>query len=325
MGANHPSTEGRAASRDRRIARFAERQHGNVSREQLRACGLTEGALRYWLSIGRLHRVHRSVYRIGPDLRSHRAASFAAWLAADREPLVAGRSAAMAWGFCSDYDGEVRLLVTGTIRRRHQPGFSIGSFAAFSPADRRSRDGLPLTSPALTILDCAADLSTRELERYLSEARARNLIRPSHFRELRRRAPKRRGWEALGALLADEAAPEFTREEAESRALELIKRVGLPAPRRNFQIGRYFADFYWPELRLVLEIDGFGSHGGRSAFEYDRERDDYLGKLGIDVRHYSWRQATVLAEETIDQLGRYVDHRAAAFGLEGWKRTPRDV
>lgn len=265
------------------------------------------------------------VRRIGPDLGTHLGASFAAWLAAARESLVAGRSAALDWGFTSNYRGEVQLLVPGAVRRLNRSGITVDSFAAFSPADRRARGGLPLTSPALTILDCAADVSTREPERYLSHAWARNLVRPSHLRDLRRRAPRRRGWAALGTLLADEAAPEFTREESESRALELIMRAGLPAPRRNFQLGRYYADFYWPELRLVLEIDGFGSHGGRTAFEHDRERDDYLGKLGIDVRHYSWRQSTVLAEETVDQLGRYVDHRAAAFGLTGWKRTPRDI
>lgn len=199
-------------------------------------------------------------------------------------------------------------------KRQRGKGFKVHSFAAMNQRDRRIIDGLPVTSPALTILDCAADLSTRELERSLSEARSRNLVRPSHFADLRRRAPGRRGWAQLGALLADEAAPEFTRVESESRALELIRRAGLPSPRRNFKLGSYEADFYLPSLRLAIEIDGFGSHGGRTAFENDRERDADLASLGVDVRRLSWRQLTVLADQTTEQLRSYARHRAEAFG-----------
>lgn len=35
-------------------------------------------------------------------------------------------------------------------------------------------------------------------------------------------------------------------------------------------------DFYWPEARLVVEVDGFGFHKTRRAFEEDRRRDARL-------------------------------------------------
>ena len=42
--------------------------------------------------------------------------------------------------------------------------------------------------------------------------------------------------------------------------------------------------------RLVVEVDGWESHGTRSAFEDDRARDARLKLLGFDVLRFTWRQ-----------------------------------
>jgi predicted transcriptional regulator of viral defense system len=49
--------------RDHASARLAARQHGVVSRAQLRALGLSDSAVSSRFGAGRLHRVHRGVYR----------------------------------------------------------------------------------------------------------------------------------------------------------------------------------------------------------------------------------------------------------------------
>ena len=45
-------------------------------------------------------------------------------------------------------------------------------------------------------------------------------------------------------------------------------------------IGSYIVDFYVPSLSLVIEIDGW-SH--RYKEEYDKERDNYLKAIGLNI------------------------------------------
>jgi very-short-patch-repair endonuclease len=42
-------------------------------------------------------------------------------------------------------------------------------------------------------------------------------------------------------------------------------------------------DFVWTQGRMVVELDGYGSHGNRTAFMYDRHRDYELTLSGYTV------------------------------------------
>ena len=53
---------------------------------------------------------------------------------------------------------------------------------------------------------------------------------------------------------------------------------------RQTPIGNYIADFYCRKKKLVIEIDG-SSHDNK--YEYDKERDEYMKKLGITVLRLS--------------------------------------
>jgi very-short-patch-repair endonuclease len=55
-------------------------------------------------------------------------------------------------------------------------------------------------------------------------------------------------------------------------------------------VAGYPADFIWPELRLIVEVDGYQSHGTRYAFERDRRRDQAHKNAGYDVIRFTWRQ-----------------------------------
>ncbi|HNW71922.1 MAG TPA: endonuclease domain-containing protein [Candidatus Paceibacterota bacterium] len=45
--------------------------------------------------------------------------------------------------------------------------------------------------------------------------------------------------------------------------------------RRQYSIGGYILDFYCPEIKLVIEIDGSG-HNAREEILYDKQRTEYL-------------------------------------------------
>lgn len=56
--------------------------------------------------------------------------------------------------------------------------------------------------------------------------------------------------------------------------------------RRQYSIGNYIADFYCPELKLVVEIDG-GQHCEKENIEKDSERTKYFEDLGMRVKRYT--------------------------------------
>lgn len=60
------------------------------------------------------------------------------------------------------------------------------------------------------------------------------------------------------------------------------RQIGGYRFRRQFSIGRYVADFYCPELKLVIEIDG-PQHNTKENTEYDKERDLFIKSLGMNV------------------------------------------
>ena len=84
--------------------------------------------------------------------------------------------------------------------------------------------------------------------------------------------------------------PGFTRSEAERRALDLIRRAGLPEPETNVRIEGYEVDLVWRTHRLIVEIDGYAFHSSRRSFERDRRKDQTLLAAGWRTMRITWIQ-----------------------------------
>ncbi len=76
---------------------LAARQHGVVTRVQLRHLGLTDRQITARLSAGLLAPVHRGVLRVTAVPRSHEQALMAACLAGGSHAVASHRSAAALW------------------------------------------------------------------------------------------------------------------------------------------------------------------------------------------------------------------------------------
>ena len=55
---------------------------------------------------------------------------------------------------------------------------------------------------------------------------------------------------------------------------------------RQRMISKYIVDFYCPQIRLVIEVDG-GQHYIEENQRADKEREAYLRKNGIEIKRYS--------------------------------------
>jgi very-short-patch-repair endonuclease len=123
------------------------------------------------------------------------------------------------------------------------------------------------------------------------------------LQRLLRDHPTARGARVLAALLQEGTAA-FTRSEAEETLLALLRRGGVPAPVVNGRVQGLEVDFHWPAARVVVEVDGYASHGNPVAFERDRRRDALLVSTGWRVMRLTWRQLTGEPEAVLVRIAR---------------------
>lgn len=278
----------------------AVRQHGVVTSRQLAEAGLSAEAVAHRVALGWLVRVHRGVYVVGP-LRAPHTSAMAAVLACGDGALLSHRPAAILWALCPP--GAIAPEVTVVGRdSRSRDGILVHRVHHLHRADARRREGIPVTSPARTLLDLAAIASGKELDRAIEEAQIRRLVTEHSLNEQFERHPRHRGTRALRQAIRPE--PSFTRSEAERRLLELIRAARLPAPKVNIRVAGHEVDVLWPDAKLVVEVDGYEFHSTRAAFERDRRRDGELQAAGYRVLRVTWRQLEDEPEALIAALAR---------------------
>jgi very-short-patch-repair endonuclease len=272
------------------IETLAAAQKGVATRDQLVRAGVPAHIIEYALKSGRFKLLYRGVYQVGPVLAAW-GRELAAVLACGAGALLSHRSAAVFWAMLPpDPDDDVDVSMTGALRGR-QPGIRAHrAGAGMSRWDRTVREGIPVTTPARTLLDLAATASSGDLRRAFDNAEQARLVTVAAVRKLIARHPGRRGVARLAALLPDAGHHHLTRSQLERTFLRLLRRYGLPAPRTNVRVGGVLVDCYWADLRLIAELDGHRVHGARRAFEADRSRDLALAAAGLHVLRITWRQ-----------------------------------
>ena len=275
------------------MARLAERQHGVVSVAQLRKLGLSPSAIRDRAAAGRLHRVHRGVYAVGHPLLPPRGRWMAAVLACERDAVLSHRSAAALWAIRPTARSGIDVTAPGRTGRR-RAGIEVHDAATLEASDVTRVDAIPCTTVPRTLLDLAAVLDRRALERAYEQAEVMGELDVSAVEGLLARSPRRHGLAALRAVVQAAAPLALTRNELEEQFLAICDAAGVSRPRVNAWIplagGGVEVDFLWPAHRLIVETDGHRVHGTRQAFERDRRRDRRLLLEGWRVVRFTWRQ-----------------------------------
>ena len=187
----------------------------------------------------------------------------AAVLACGHGAALSHRSAAALW--CIRPRWPTPVEVTAPNDRRH-PGIRVCHSRL---ARTTTRHGIPTTTPAQTLLDLADVLDDRALARAVNEAYVLKLTTPTQLATLLTRSPGRRTTRLTPHLTA--TGP--TRSPLEDEFLRFVKRHRLPLPEVGQRIAGHLVDFVWREQRLVAELDGYGFHNTKQAFETDRDRD----------------------------------------------------
>jgi very-short-patch-repair endonuclease len=75
--------------------------------------------------------------------------------------------------------------------------------------------------------------------------------------------------------------------------------------RRQQPIGRYIVDFFCPERRVVVELDG-GQHADQ--VQKDQRRTEFLNKAGYQVLRFWDNDVLTNTEAVVQQITTFVNH-----------------
>jgi very-short-patch-repair endonuclease len=209
-------------------------------------------------------------------------------------------SAAAMWGLQRSRGA---VDVTCSHGRPNRPGIRLHR-ARVHPEERTNRDAIPVTSLPRTLLDLSEVVDERRLERAFEEADRLGLL---ELRALERVCERGHGRHALGPirrLVAVAYLPSSTRSPLEDRFVAFCRDHRLPQPATNTSVLGLEVDALWPDVRLIVELDGFSYHGHRAAFERDRARDAALQAAGYRVLRLTHRRLEKDGATVADELRR---------------------
>ena len=257
-----------------RVVAFAEARHGVVDFGQLGKLGARQAWVARQVRAQTLHPMHRGVYSVVPlSLLRPEGWWLAAVLGSGPGAALSHRDAVALWDLwtAGPAGSPVHVTVPTHAGRAQRPGIRIHRSVTLNPEDVTVRRGISVTTLRRTIAD---------MRRVLPAHSHRSLIRRAQMRHL-----------DVGPVSGELSAP-VDRSELERRFFALVRRHSLPAPLPQQIIGAYTVDFLWPDRSLIVEVDGWETHGTRTAFEDDRARDAWLMARGYRVVRFTWRQVT---------------------------------
>jgi Transcriptional regulator, AbiEi antitoxin len=297
----------------RSLTRLADRQHGVVSARQLRALSYSSAAISRATKAGRLHRVHRGVYAVGRSLLSPHGHCRAAVGACGPDALLSHASAAWLWGLLPSLAKPIEVSLPR--RGRPRAGIHVHHILCLEAADRAESAAIPVTAIPRVLLDLAGAGSPWLLRQAIERAERLGSLELMKLDGLLDRSAGRPGAKRLRQALEIYRDPAFSRARSELLFLDLVKKADLPRPALNTFIVGYEIDAYWERERFAVEVDGWGSHRTRAAFEADPLRQEQLKLAGIDSLRITARRIEREPHQVARNLGILLARRRTELGV----------
>lgn len=321
----------------REVSELSERQQGQLSHEQLESLGLSDKAIVHSLAAGRITETFARVYAIGDRALPPLWREMGAALACGEEAFISRHWAVAAWGVRplpvggdggggsagggngngggGGGGGDLKRDVDVTVpygRNARRAGIRIHRCRRIDPRDVTELHGVPISTPAFALLEIAPELSLDEFERAFDDGLTSGVMTLAAAQQTLARHRNRRGARRFALLAHPEHELQITRSQAEQLMKRLVRTSGLTPTRWNRRRGRIFPDLIYESEKVIVEIDGYRTHGTRRAFESDRARDAQLAAQGCIVLRFTWRQLTNEPELVIVRLAQTLAVRRAA-------------
>jgi very-short-patch-repair endonuclease len=297
------------------ITSLAARQHGLVTRAQAARRGVNRQAWYRAIGAGRLRAVAPGVAALPGSPATAEQRILAAVLAVGPHAAASHGSAAHLWGVPLAPSTMVDLVTAERSCSTSVPWIRLHTPTDLDDLRAIRRAGIPVVNPLRVLCDLGQtdpDAVIPALEHFMLEGLVSWTAVAAAVRRHSRQG--RHGIVALRAALEtwaiDGKPPD---SELERRMIALLTGSGLPRPEFHARILGHEVDFAYVPERVVLECDGWQSHGrDRAQFEHDRARDAVLAAAGWLVLRFTWLQVTRRGAWVASRIAEVVTSRRAA-------------
>jgi hypothetical protein len=286
-------------------------QLGLVTRLQAWNAGVSGRQVDALLARNLLIPVYRGVFRDPAVVSSDDQIALAAVLACVPNAVVSHRLAVAQWGM-RNFQCALKEVTSPGLRR--VPG--IVSHRSIRPPDQTVLRGVPITTPARTILDVSTVVGARLVGRWIATWTSTGVLSlddlQAQMESVKGHAGPPTVREALSGLTIVPGAD----SPAEALLGLVLTESGLPPLTLHHVVtlasGLVFElDWSYPEWRIALEMDGYGVHlRSLDAFEHDRFRRNELEIEGWTIMNFTKRQVERQPKSVVGQVRRLLEGRS---------------
>jgi hypothetical protein len=230
----------------------------------------------------------------------------AAVLACGPGAALSHRSAAALWEFGTEHEDYIDV----TLRRNSEArirGIRCHRRPTLPPSAITMRRNIPLTQPVQTFLDLVTVTGPKGLERAINEADKRDVIDPDALRKALDARAGDPGVRPLRRIL-DKHTFRLSDDELERLFRPLATEAGLPTPLTRVEVNEFEVDFFWPDLRLVVETDGWRYHRTPATQTRDALRFQTHTAAGLTPLRFSHWQVKYESDHVLNILRRTAAH-----------------
>jgi very-short-patch-repair endonuclease len=292
------------------VRRLAATQCGLVHRRQLSEIGLSRSASRHLIEREVLAWCTPTVLRLvgSPDSLDQRA--LAAVLDAGAGSALSHETAGAWWEVPSFLAEPLRIIRPHGVKPRPSHLAVVHQSRDLLPHHCVELRGVPVTTPARTLLDLAGVLTLGRTARALDTALARRLVRLDELEQLLDEVARkgRPGVVALRTLIAERRTEGPLPESAlELRFEQVLRRHGLPSMERQVELGGHDGrvarvDYFHRVARIVVFVDSATYHTALLDRAHDDAQTAALRGLGYTVLRFSDAQVLYREDEIVDAL-----------------------
>lgn len=311
-------------SRTQQAWDLAESQLWLTTFAQLIGLGFSRHEIGARIGSKRLWRVYPGVYAVGHPGMDPRRERRAAVLACGEGAGLSDMSGLLQWRVWEGPEPERHHVSIPTRNGRTGASKARTEEEAESLADRiqihRPRsleietfEEVPVTTLRQAILDVSATLNPWQLRQVLRQAERVHGFDLSALKAAVDGKPAgnwraQRVKKALAYVLDDSG---MTQTEREALYLDICRRYRVPQPEPQRKFGTKRADFAHERLKLIIEIDDRGSHGGHVAFLEDRRRDRENANRGYETVRFTVaecrQEPKLVAADSLAAIARRVE------------------
>jgi very-short-patch-repair endonuclease len=285
------------------VGELAAAQSGVVSRRQLYGAGLTRWQVAAQLKAGRWQRLGDQALCLHNGPVTDEQHQWAAVFQGGPRAKLDGASALVAGGLERYTVDRIRVSVPRGARARRTARYDVRQTRRWDPEDR-AKPGVPRARPAPAAVRGALWAVSDRQATYLLTVTVQQGLAPAAAIGVEALTIKRHKRRLLIQAVVGELMG-GVRSLGELDVVRELRQRGLPPPTRQAVRkdghGRYFLDLYWPEWRLVVEIDGI-HHGWAENVVADALRQNSLAIAGDTVLRLPLLGLRLRPEDFFEQI-----------------------